>query len=100
MATIEKSISINSPVDRVFGYFETPDFLQKCVPSLVEVKVWEPLPSGGHRFQCVHQKGGRRFDAELVAQTDIAGTFFIALGYLTPLKYLQEKERRQVSLII
>lgn len=70
MAVVEGSITVNAPVEKVFGYFETPDFLQKCVPSLVEVKLWEQLPTGGHCFQCVHKMGGRTFDGELIEQTE------------------------------
>lgn len=69
MATVEKSISINVPVEKVFSYFERPDYL-KCFPTLTEVKVWEPLPNGGHRFQCVHKIGGRRAPAAPIEQTE------------------------------
>lgn len=69
MASIEGSISINAPVEKVFGYFERPDYLE-MFPTIVEVKVWEPLPNGGHRFQCVHNIGGRQASAAPISQTE------------------------------
>ena len=72
MAKIEKTITINAPVEKVFGYWEEPTNRPEVWPSLVEVKDVERLPSGGARHRWVYKMAGVRFegtseDTEVIA---------------------------------
>jgi uncharacterized protein YndB with AHSA1/START domain len=58
MAKIEKTITINAPVEKVFGYWEEPTNRPEVWPSLVEVKEVERLPSGGRNFRWVYKMAG------------------------------------------
>jgi uncharacterized protein YndB with AHSA1/START domain len=61
-ARVEKSITINAPVEKVFGYVEEPANLLEYWPSMVEVKDVEPLPNGGAKFGWVYKMAGMRFE--------------------------------------
>ena len=50
MAKIEKTITINAPVEKVFGYVSEPTNLPEIWPSLVEVTDVQPLPNGGKSY--------------------------------------------------
>jgi hypothetical protein len=50
MATMERSIVMYAPVEKVFGYTAVPANLPEFWSSLIEVKDIQPLPNGGHRF--------------------------------------------------
>jgi uncharacterized protein YndB with AHSA1/START domain len=58
MAKVEKTITINAPVEKVFSYVEEPTNLLEYWPSMVEVKDVEPLPNGGTKFRWVYKMGG------------------------------------------
>ena len=72
MAKIKKTISINAPVEKVFGYISEPTNLPEIWPSLVEVKDVRRLPNGGTSNRWVYKMAGIRLkgtseDAEYVA---------------------------------
>ena len=46
MASIEKSIEINKPVDAVFGFLEDPTNLLEIWPSLIDIKDIKKQPNG------------------------------------------------------
>jgi uncharacterized protein YndB with AHSA1/START domain len=46
MAKMERTIHINAPVEKVFGYMTEPTNLPEIWPSLVEVKDVKQLPEG------------------------------------------------------
>ena len=62
MARVKKTIIINAPVEKVFGYAEEPTNLPEFWPSLVEVKGVERLPNGGTKFGWVYKMAGMRFE--------------------------------------
>ncbi|MDE3231603.1 MAG: SRPBCC family protein [Chloroflexota bacterium] len=62
MATVERSVLIQAPVERVFGYAAVPAHLPEFWPSMLEIKDVQPLPNGGHRFRWVYQMAGMRFE--------------------------------------
>ena len=64
MARVEKTITINAPVEKVFSYTEEPTNLLESWPSMVEVKDVEQLPNGGFRMTGVYKMAGVRFDSE------------------------------------
>ena len=72
MAKVEKTITINAPVEKVFGYVEEPANLPEIWPSMVEAKDVQRLPNGGTSFRWVYKMAGMRFkgtseDTEYVA---------------------------------
>jgi uncharacterized membrane protein len=62
MATFNKSITINAPVEKVFKYATEPSNLPEIWPSLVENKLVERLPNGGNKTQFVYKMAGMRFE--------------------------------------
>ena len=62
MAKVEKTITINAPVEKVFGYVSEPTNLPEIWPSLVEVKDVHRLPNGGTSNQWVYKMAGMRLE--------------------------------------
>ena len=62
MAKVEKSITINTPVEKVCDYLKEPTNLPEIWPSLVEAKDVQPLPNGGSNFRWVYKMAGMRFE--------------------------------------
>jgi uncharacterized membrane protein len=58
MAKLKKTININAPVEKVFGYWQEPTNLPEIWPSMVEVKDVKPLPNGGYSFRYMYKMGG------------------------------------------
>ena len=72
MAKLERSITINAPVEKVFDYMQIPTNLPEIWPSMVEAKDVERLPNGGNSFRWVYKMAGMHFegtsvDTEVVA---------------------------------
>ena len=61
MAKVERSITINAPVEKVCGYIK-PENLPEFWPRLVEVKDVQPLPNGGFSNKWVYKMAGMRFE--------------------------------------
>ena len=62
MARVKKSITINAPVEKIFGYVGNPNNLPAFWPSMIEAKDVEPLPNGGNKFGWVYRMAGVRFE--------------------------------------
>jgi len=62
MAKVERSITINAPVEKVFSYWEEPTNRPEVWPSMVEAKDVQPLPNGGNRFGWVYKMAGVRLE--------------------------------------
>ena len=62
MVKIVKSILIDAPVEKVFGYFGDPTNLPDVWPSLLEVRDVQRLPNGGNSFRYVYKLAGMRFE--------------------------------------
>ena len=61
MAKLEKSVTINAPVNKVFDFMGDPKNLPEVWPSMVEVKDVQPLPAGGYNFSWTYKMAGMRF---------------------------------------
>ena len=61
MATLEKSVTINAPVKKVFDFMGDPKNLPEIWPSMVEVKDVQPSPAGGYNFSWTYKMAGMRF---------------------------------------
>lgn len=70
MAKVEKSVRINTPVERIFDYINTPTNLPEFWPSMVEAKDIQKLPNGGNRFRWVYKMAGMRFEG-ISEDTDV-----------------------------
>ena len=64
MKTLERTVLINAPVEKVFSYLDEPQHLPEIWPSLIEVTDVEELPAGGHRFHFVYKMAGHRFEGD------------------------------------
>ncbi len=62
MKTIEKSITIDAPIEKIYGFVDDPVHFPELWPSLIEVKDVEMLPAGGHRFHYLYKMAGARFE--------------------------------------
>jgi uncharacterized membrane protein len=64
MAKIEKSISINAPVEKVFEFMSKPENLPEIWPSLQEVRNVQSLPNGSYCYDWTYKMAGVRFDGK------------------------------------
>lgn len=63
MARIERTVTINAPVEKVFTYLTEPTNLPEIWPSLMEVKDVQRLPEGvGSSYHWVYKMAGMRFE--------------------------------------
>jgi uncharacterized membrane protein len=62
MATIKKTVIINAPVEKAFGYISDPANLPEIWPSMEEIKDVRWLPTGGTSFQWVYKMAGMHFE--------------------------------------
>jgi uncharacterized protein YndB with AHSA1/START domain len=61
VATVERSIEIDAPVEEVFRYMDHPPHQAEITPSMTEVKNVERLPNGGSRADWTYQIAGVPF---------------------------------------
>jgi uncharacterized membrane protein len=65
MAKIERSISINAPVEKVFEYLAQPTNLPEIWPSLIEVKDLKQTPQHvGDTWHWAYKMAGMRFEGD------------------------------------
>ncbi len=62
MAKVEKTITINAPVEKVFAFMEDPANLPAIWPSMVEVKNIKPEPAGGYNYDWIYKMGGMHIE--------------------------------------
>jgi uncharacterized protein YndB with AHSA1/START domain len=62
VAKVTRTITINAPVEKVFGYINEPTSLLEVWPSMVEAKDVHRLPNGGNRFRWVYKMAGVRLE--------------------------------------
>jgi uncharacterized membrane protein len=62
MATVQKTIHINAPVEKVYGYVDIPTNAPEYWPSLVDVRDVEPLPNGGQKYKWTYKMAGMRLE--------------------------------------
>ncbi len=61
MPTISKTIEINVPVERVFGFLTNPSNLPEIWPSMIEVSNVQKHADGTYAFDWVYKMVGVRF---------------------------------------
>ena len=62
MPSVEKSIIINAPVEKIFEYATDQTHMPEIWPSMVNVKVLEKLPNGGTKSQYTYKMAGMQFE--------------------------------------
>lgn len=62
MATVNKSITINAPIEKVFKYTTKPSNMPEFWPSLVENQSVEQLPNGGNKTKFIYKMAGMRLE--------------------------------------
>ena len=62
MAKMEKSVTINAPVQKVFDFMADPRNLPEVWPSMVEVRDVQPAPAGGYNFGWTYKMAGMRYE--------------------------------------
>jgi uncharacterized membrane protein len=62
MAKLEKTITIDASVEKVFAFMSEPTNLPEIWPSMVEVRNVEPLASGGYNFGWVYKMAGMQIE--------------------------------------
>ena len=69
MPKIEKSITINAPVKKVFEYFSKTELLPEWMPGMVEVKDIKSTEEGvGSTYKQVYKMAGKRFEGESITE--------------------------------
>ncbi|MFC1941352.1 SRPBCC family protein [Chloroflexota bacterium] len=61
MARIDKEVTVNAPIEKIFNYISEPSNLPEFWPSLMEIKNVQSLPNGGYSAQWVYKMAGMRF---------------------------------------
>lgn len=64
MQTVEKSVVVDAPPEKVFAYLDAPQHLPEIWPSMVEVSKVEELPKGGHSFHWLYKMAGVRLEGD------------------------------------
>jgi len=62
VAKLTRTITINAPVEKVFGFMNDPGNLPEIWPSMVEVKEIKPAPVGSYNFSWVYKMAGLRIE--------------------------------------
>ena len=50
MPVLEKTITINAPVEKVFNFLIKPESWKEIYPKITEIRDIQSLPNGGYRF--------------------------------------------------
>jgi uncharacterized membrane protein len=58
MAEINKEITVDAPLDKIFDYVRKPSNLPEIWPSLVQITNEILLPNGGYSFQWLYKMSG------------------------------------------
>ena len=61
MPSLEKSIIINAPVEKIFEYATDQTHMPEIWPSMVNVEVLEKLPNGGTKSRYTYKMAGMQF---------------------------------------
>lgn len=64
MFTLEKSVLIDAPVEKIFDFMAEPNHLLEIWPALLDVRNVQPLPNGGYCYEWVYKMAGVRFEGQ------------------------------------
>jgi uncharacterized protein YndB with AHSA1/START domain len=60
MPILEKEITVDAPVERVFEFVDSPKNLPQIWPGLFEIRDVSVLPNGGHKFYWLYNMAGKQ----------------------------------------
>ena len=62
MASINKEILINAPLEKIFNYVFNPTNLTQIWPRFMVIKNEQLLPNSGYSFEYVYKMAGKHFE--------------------------------------
>jgi uncharacterized membrane protein len=78
VARVEKEVTLQAPIEQIFGYISEPSNLPEFWPSLIEVKDIQSLPNGGYSGRWVYKMAGMRFEGT-AEYTKIAPNLYLVV---------------------
>jgi len=91
MAVLEKTCTINAPVDKVFSFLIKPENWKKIDPKIIEITDVQSLPNGGYRFSCKYKIVGGLHYAFDIEYTGVKSNERFSYRY-TCCKYIKVDE--------
>lgn len=105
MAKVEKEVTINAPLEKIFSYVSEPSNLPEFWPSLMEIKDVQSLPNGGYSAQWVYKMAGMRFEGTGEYTKVAPNQYFVietkgGIGSIITWTFRSRKNRTRVTLTI
>ena len=91
MAVLEKTCTINAPVDKVFNFLIDPTNWKEIDPCIIEIRNIQSLPNGGYRFSCKYKIVGGLHSEYDIEYTDVIPNELFSYRY-TCCKYIKVNE--------
>ena len=64
MTKVEKEVTVNASIEKIFSYISEPSNMPEFWPSLMEIKDIQALPNGGYSLRWVYKMVGMRFEGK------------------------------------
>ncbi len=77
MAKVEKEVTVNASIEKIFSYISEPSNLPEFWPSLMEIKDVQSLPNGGYSARWVYKMVGMRFEGTAEYTKMVPNKFFV-----------------------
>ncbi|MFC2051285.1 SRPBCC family protein [Chloroflexota bacterium] len=77
MARLDKEVTIEAPLENIFGYISDPSNLPEIWPSLIEIIDVQSLPNGGYSARWVYKMAGVRFEGKGEYTKMVPNQFFV-----------------------
>ncbi|MFC2006105.1 SRPBCC family protein [Chloroflexota bacterium] len=61
MATVDKEVIVNAPIEKIFSYISDPSNWPEFWPSLMKIEDVQSLPKGGYSAKYEYKMAGVRF---------------------------------------
>ena len=62
MAKVSKTVTINAPAEKIYGYVGEPENMPEFWPSLMEISDVQKLPNGGNSNRWVYKMAGIKLE--------------------------------------
>jgi len=77
VARVEKEVTVNAPVEKIFGYISEPNNMLEFWPSLMEIKDVQSLPNGGYSARWVYKMVGMIFKGDAEYTVMVPNQYFV-----------------------
>ena len=91
MAVLEKTCTINAPVEKVFSFLIDPNNWKEIDPNIIEIRNVQSLPNGGYRLSCKYKIIGGLHSEYDIEYTDVIPNELFNYRY-TCFKYIKVHE--------